>query len=69
LLILNSEIVRDTLGTAIYFVVYESGKQLGTAFFGDHPQSNKLTVVIPGGLCGIVSWAMICKNPLLLVIL
>lgn len=52
--------VRDTLGTAIYFMVYESGKQLGTTYGGDSPTTNKLAVVASGGLCGIVSWAMIC---------
>jgi hypothetical protein len=55
-------VVRDTLGTGIYFMVYESGKQLGTAFGGDNPNSNKLSVVASGGLCGLVSWAMICTS-------
>lgn len=41
-------------------MVYESGKQLGTTFAGDSPNSNKLAVVAAGGLCGLVSWAMIC---------
>ncbi|KAJ3483551.1 hypothetical protein NLG97_g7280 [Lecanicillium saksenae] len=49
--------VRDTVGTGIYFMVYESGKQLGTTFAGD--SSNKLAVVAAGGLCGLVSWAII----------
>jgi hypothetical protein len=53
-------IVRDTLGTAIYFMVYESGKHLGNTFAGDQPNSNKLAVVTAGGMCGLVSWAMIC---------
>lgn len=39
-------------------MVYESGKQLGTTFAGD--SSNKLAVVAAGGLCGLVSWAIIC---------
>jgi hypothetical protein len=52
-------LMRDTLGTAIYFMVYESGKQLGTTFAGDQPNNNKLAVVTSGGLCGLVSWAMI----------
>ncbi|KAL2753727.1 hypothetical protein ACRALDRAFT_2110407 [Sodiomyces alcalophilus JCM 7366] len=52
-------LLRDTLGTAIYFMVYESGKQLGTTFGGDHPTGNKLAIVTSGGLCGIVSWALI----------
>lgn len=54
-------IVRDTLGTSIYFMVYESGKQLGTTFAGDNPNSNKLAVVAAGGSCGLVSWALICS--------
>jgi hypothetical protein len=45
-------------------MVYESGKQLVTTFGGDHPSTNKLAVVTSGGLCGIVSWAMICMSPL-----
>ncbi|KAJ6441798.1 mitochondrial carrier protein [Purpureocillium lavendulum] len=52
-------LLRDTLGTSIYFMVYESGKQLGTTFAGDSPNSNKLAVVAAGGMCGLVSWAMI----------
>lgn len=57
-----TDIVRDTLGTGIYFMVYESGKQLGTTLIGDQPNSNKLSVVGAGGLCGLVSWAMICES-------
>lgn len=45
-------------------MVYESGKQLGTTFAGDSPNSNKLAVVAAGGLCGLVSWAMICEETL-----
>ncbi|KAI5456403.1 mitochondrial carrier domain-containing protein [Mariannaea sp. PMI_226] len=55
----NLHLLRDTLGTAIYFMVYESGKQIGNTFAGDHPNSNKLAVVAAGGMCGLVSWAMI----------
>ena len=58
--------VRDTLGTSIYFMVYESAKQLMTTFGGDNPNSNKLAVVTAGGMCGLVSWAMICKLPVFL---
>lgn len=52
-------LLRDTLGTAIYFMVYESGKQVGNTLAGDHPNSNKAAVVAAGGMCGLVSWAMI----------
>lgn len=43
-------------------MVYESGKQIGTSFAGDSPNSNKLAVVAAGGMCGLVSWALICKS-------
>lgn len=52
-------LLRDTLGTGIYFMVYESGKQLGTTMAGDNPNNNKLAVVTAGGMCGLVSWALI----------
>lgn len=53
--------VRDSLGTGIYFMTYESSKQLLTTFGGDGTHSNPLAVLVAGGLCGIVSWAMICE--------
>ncbi|SPJ86854.1 related to carnitine/acylcarnitine translocase [Fusarium torulosum] len=56
---LSLHLLRDTLGTAIYFMVYESGKQIGNTVAGDHPNSNKVAVVASGGMCGLVSWAMI----------
>ncbi len=55
-----SHAVRDTLGTATYFMTYESSKQLLTTFGGDGTHSNPLAVLVAGGLCGIVSWALIC---------
>lgn len=59
--------MRDTIGTGIYFMVYESGKQLGTTFAGD--SSNKLAVVAAGGSCGLISWAIICMVDLSLGLL
>ncbi|KAI9884653.1 MAG: hypothetical protein M1823_003573 [Watsoniomyces obsoletus] len=50
-------LLRDTLGTALYFMTYESGKQIASSTF-DSPAS-PLAVVMAGGLCGIVSWACI----------
>ncbi len=54
--------MRDSIGTGIYFMTYESSKQLLTTFGGDHTHSNPLAVLVAGGLCGIVSWAMICES-------
>ncbi|KAK4101495.1 mitochondrial carrier [Parathielavia hyrcaniae] len=52
-------LMRDTLGTATYFMTYESSKQLLTTFGGDGTHSNPLAVLVAGGLCGIVSWGLI----------
>ncbi|KAI9819409.1 MAG: hypothetical protein M1832_003972 [Thelocarpon impressellum] len=51
-------LMRDTIGTAIYFMTYESSKQLLATSKG-HSPTHPLAVVIAGGLCGIVSWACI----------
>lgn len=51
--------VRDTLGTAIYFMTYESSKQILTTYTGDKSPTNPFAVVVAGGLCGIASWALI----------
>lgn len=50
--------LRDTIGTGIYFVTYESAKQLLANARGDSP-TTPLAVVTAGGLCGLVSWACI----------
>ncbi len=52
-------IVRDTLGTAIYFMTYESSKQLLTTYRGDKSPTNPFSVVVAGGICGVASWALI----------
>jgi len=55
----NLHLLRDTLGTAIYFMTYESSKQLLTTYRGDRSPTNPFAVVIAGGLCGVASWALI----------
>jgi len=53
--------VRDTLGTGIYFATYESSKQILTTVSGKDAHKNPIAVLVAGALCGIVSWALICK--------
>ncbi|KAF2155640.1 mitochondrial carrier [Myriangium duriaei CBS 260.36] len=53
-------LVRDTIGTSIYFMTYESAKQILGNARGASPTS-PLAVMVGGGLCGIVSWA--CTYP------
>jgi hypothetical protein len=50
--------LRDSIGTGIYFMSYESFKQYLANARGNSPTS-PLAVVTAGGLCGIVSWACI----------
>lgn len=45
-------------------MTYESSKQLLSKLGDDSTHSNPLAVLVAGGLCGIVSWAMICEQPL-----
>jgi hypothetical protein len=52
--------VRDTIGTSIYFVTYESVKQ-GLAYARGSSPATPLAVVLAGGLCGLVSWACVCS--------
>ncbi|KAF7185419.1 putative mitochondrial carrier C29A3.11c [Pseudocercospora fuligena] len=49
-------LLRDTVGTAIYFMTYESAKQLMGNARGKSATS-PYAVIVAGGLCGIVSWA------------
>ncbi|CAG8958321.1 hypothetical protein HYFRA_00000677 [Hymenoscyphus fraxineus] len=55
----NLHLMRDTLGTAIYFMTYESSKQLLTTYTNDTSPTNPLAVLFAGGLCGVASWALI----------
>ncbi|KAI7125007.1 hypothetical protein KC316_g5652 [Hortaea werneckii] len=51
-------LLRDTIGTAIYFTTYESAKQLMANSRGKNP-TTPYAVMFAGGLCGIVSWACV----------
>lgn len=51
-------LLRDTVGTAIYFMTYESAKQLMGNARGKSATS-PYAVIVAGGLCGIVSWACV----------
>ncbi|KAF2085869.1 mitochondrial carrier [Saccharata proteae CBS 121410] len=55
---LHFHLLRDTIGTGIYFMTYESSKQMLANARGNSPTS-PLAVVFAGGLCGLVSWACI----------
>ncbi|KAI9804040.1 MAG: hypothetical protein M1833_000321 [Piccolia ochrophora] len=47
-------LLRDTLGTAIYFMTYESMKQVSVTKTNANSPTSPLAVVIAGGLCGLI---------------
>ncbi|EMC97466.1 hypothetical protein BAUCODRAFT_33182 [Baudoinia panamericana UAMH 10762] len=51
-------LLRDTIGTAIYFTTYESAKQLMANARGRSPTS-PYAVLVAGGLCGILTSTLI----------
>ncbi|KAF2809343.1 mitochondrial carrier [Mytilinidion resinicola] len=51
-------LLRDSIGTGVYFMAYESAKQFLANARGNSP-TTPTAVVIAGGLCGLVSWAVI----------
>ena len=56
LLLVRSDdaLVRETFGTAVYFMSYESGKQVLVKYQGVDTPTSPLAVAIAGGICGIV---------------
>lgn len=53
-------LIRDTIGTCIYFTTYETAKQIFGNAQGASPTS-PFAVMAGGGLCGIASWT--CTYP------
>lgn len=58
---LRLHLLRDTLGTGIYFITYESVKQMMANARGKSPTS-PYAVLVAGGMCGIVSWAVVSRH-------
>lgn len=47
--------VRETFGTAIYFIAYESMKQAIVKYQGLESPTSPIAVALAGGCCGILS--------------
>jgi len=54
-------LLRDTIGTGVYFMTYESVKQILANARGENPASPE-AVVLAGGACGLVSWACVRRK-------
>lgn len=52
-------LVRDTIGTTLYFSTYESTKQILVKFQKSDNPTSPLAVATAGGLCGLVSWVCV----------
>ena len=52
-------LLRDTIGTTIYFATYESTKQMLVKIQKSNSPTSPLSVALAGGLCGLVSWACV----------
>ena len=52
--------VRDTIGTGLYFGIYETAKQLITTFMGDK-QSTFGAHMAAGALSGVIPWICVSR--------
>ena len=51
-------LARDTIGTGVFFGVYEGTKMAITAYRGGESNSGA-AISIAGALCGIMSWCLV----------
>ncbi|KKY23844.1 putative mitochondrial carrier protein [Phaeomoniella chlamydospora] len=49
-------LLRETIGSGLYFGVYESTKQIMTTYSGAEKANSKGAVLVAGGLCGVGAW-------------
>ena len=52
-------LLRETLGSGLYFGLYESVKQLITTYSGAEQANSKGAVLVAGGLCGVGAWLFV----------
>lgn len=53
--------VRETFGTGMYFMAYESGKQLLVSYQGVNSPTSPGAVVVAGACCGIIALATVSE--------
>jgi Mitochondrial carrier protein len=56
-------LARDTIGTGVYFGVYESTKMTITTYRGASQANTGAAIAIAGCLCGILSWCLVSSEP------
>lgn len=55
-------LIRDIIGTGIYFGVYETTKQSLNSYYGAEKANSAGAVALAGGICGVFAWAIVCIN-------
>lgn len=66
-------LLRETIGSGMYFGVYESTKQIMTTYSGAEKANSQSAILVAGGLCGVgawlfVSWASFRSTSLVLTV-
>ena len=51
--------LRETIGSGLYFGVYESTKQIMTTYSGAEQANSRGAVLVAGGLCGVGAWLFV----------
>jgi len=56
-------LVRDVIGSGIYFGIYETTKQSLNSYYGAEKANSAGAVAIAGALCGIGAWVVVRMQP------
>ncbi|KIW72932.1 hypothetical protein PV04_01091 [Phialophora macrospora] len=51
-------VIRDTIGSGIYFGIYETTKQSLNSYYGAEKANSAGAIAVAGALCGIGAWVM-----------
>lgn len=52
--------LRDTVGTGMFFAIYETTKQMISRYQGDHGSPFEAPMAA-GALCGVIPWICVCE--------
>lgn len=56
---LRLHLVRDTIGSGVFFGVYESCKQALGSYYGDEIHNNPWAIPVAGIICSVSSWMVV----------
>lgn len=53
-------LLRDVIGSGIYFGVYETTKQSLNSYYGAERANTPGAIALAGAICGIGAWVVVC---------